>query len=111
VSLTGAGALCLACHANVLLPPVLFSALELLLVALLGRFVECAFYVDHAPYVAPMAWTMLPLCCSMVASMALWWLHRTERVGLPIPKEDCNFLMLHGTCLELDCISVEVTAL
>jgi hypothetical protein len=75
-------------------------------VALLGRFVECAFYVDHAPYVAPMAWTILPLCCSMVASMALWWLHHKERVGFPIPKEDCNFLMLHGTCLELECISV-----
>jgi hypothetical protein len=28
-------------------------------------------YVDYAPYVAPMAWTMLPLCCSVVA--VLWF--------------------------------------
>jgi hypothetical protein len=28
------------------------------------------FYVDYAPYVAPTAWTMLPLCCSVVASVA-----------------------------------------
>jgi hypothetical protein len=26
-------------------------------------------YVDNAPYVAPMVWTMLILCCSMVDSM------------------------------------------
>jgi hypothetical protein len=27
--------------------------------------------VDYAPYVTPMAWTMLPLCCSVVA--VLWF--------------------------------------
>jgi hypothetical protein len=35
------------------------------------------FFVGYATYVAPMAWNMLPLCCSMVASMAwtMWRFH------------------------------------
>jgi hypothetical protein len=40
------------------------------LVAVIGYVCGLCFYVDYAPYVAPVAWTMLPLCCSMVVSMA-----------------------------------------
>jgi hypothetical protein len=39
----------------------------------IGYVCGLCFCVDYAPYVAPMAWTMLPLCCSVVASMLLLW--------------------------------------
>jgi hypothetical protein len=39
-------------------------------VAVIGYVCGLCFYVDYAPYVAPVAWTMLPLCCFMVAYMA-----------------------------------------
>jgi hypothetical protein len=39
-------------------------------VAVIGHVCGLSFYVDYAPYVALMAWTLLPLCCSMLASMA-----------------------------------------
>jgi uncharacterized membrane protein len=39
-------------------------------VAVIGDVCSLCFYVDYAFYVVSMAWTMLPLCCSMLASMA-----------------------------------------
>jgi hypothetical protein len=43
--------------------PVLFGALKLALVAVvvavLGRVVDCAWYVAYDPYVSSMAWTLL----------------------------------------------------
>jgi hypothetical protein len=45
-------------------------------VAAIGVFGLC-FYVDYASYVASMAWTMLPLCFSMLASLActMWFFY------------------------------------
>jgi hypothetical protein len=50
---------------------------RLALVAVIVHLCGLCFYVNYALYVAPMAWTMLPLCCSMVASMAwtMWCLY------------------------------------
>jgi hypothetical protein len=48
---------------------MLFSTSFVAAHAYVAPHVPC-FYVDYAPYIAPMAWTRLPLCCSMVASMA-----------------------------------------
>jgi hypothetical protein len=51
----------LACHADILMLPVLFGSLELALVAVFDRVVGCAFDVAYEPLVASMAWTMLLL--------------------------------------------------
>jgi hypothetical protein len=50
---------------------------RLALVAVIGLVCGLCFYVDYAPCVAPMAWTVLPLCCSMLASMAwtMWFFY------------------------------------
>jgi hypothetical protein len=44
---------------------------------LLDGNIRLCFYVDSASYVASMAWTMLPLCCSMLATMAwtMWFFY------------------------------------
>jgi hypothetical protein len=52
-----AGAVFLACNADGSMFPVLFSALELALVAVNGRAVVCAFYVACDPYDTSMACT------------------------------------------------------
>jgi hypothetical protein len=46
-------------------------------VAVIGDVCGLCFYVDSASYVASMAWTMLPLCYSMLASMAwtMWFFY------------------------------------
>jgi hypothetical protein len=61
VSLAGASGVPVACHTDISMLPVLFGALELTPVAVLGLVVDCAFYVAFEPYVASMAWTMLLL--------------------------------------------------
>jgi hypothetical protein len=50
---------------------------RLALVAVIGHVCGLCFYVDYAPCVAPMAWTVLPLSCSMLASMAwtMWFFY------------------------------------
>jgi hypothetical protein len=51
-------------------------------VAVIGDVCSLCFYVDYPSYVVSMAWTMLPLCCSMLASMAwtMWFFYGLDYV-------------------------------
>jgi ABC-type multidrug transport system fused ATPase/permease subunit len=64
----------------------LFGALELALMAVLGRVVDCAIYVDYDPCASSIAWTLLlpwlllwPGLCG--ASM-VWTLCLPRRAGI-----------------------------